>query len=468
MKTTKFMFLDNRPLEYVRGFTRELNRPAYYDGNPVMSPELPQEFNRVMLWGSVLRDPETGKFQLWYTSSTRDSGARSHLLYAESEDGYQWNKPELDVVPGTNIVMSNETRINGPTVILDEADPDAARRYKMIARWNKALFGYVSVDGIHWNRVSDKPFITANSDCHIGLYRNPESGLYHASFRADCPDRRVWRSESEDFLTWRRPVLSLEPDVRDPVQTQIYGMQMTPYGAYVFGWMMRYATWESDTRAGKPNGNWDIELAFSRGGYCWHRPLQGEYFIRRGDGGDWTTGLISVASSPLFFDHEIRFYFSACKHQHGDEYAAKRFQIGAASVRPDRFIGLRAARPDEPAELETRPFAVDPTEVYVNANASAGEIRVQLCDIERKPIRGFEFENCVPVTSDETTHKVRWSGNLDALAFARKPIRLLVRARNAVLYSVSFSDDASIGDYRSFKEIRCLSPMRDLEQQDER
>ncbi len=465
VKTTKFMFLDNRTLEYARGFTRELNKPTYCDGNPIVSPELPHEFNRVLLWGSVIRDPATGRYRLWYVSSTREPKRVEHLLYAESEDGYCWIKPELDVVPGTNIVMPHETQIHGPSIILDEAEPDPSRRYKLIARYqSKELRGYVSPDGIHWTPVSEAPLIVANSDCHNGLFRDPESGIYHISFRTDCPDRRVWRSESEDFLHWRRPVLALEPDDGDPVQTQIYGMQMTSYGAFVLGWPMRYATWESETKAEKMSGNWDVEFAFSRGGYCWHRPMRGEYFIGRGDGGEWTKGLVSVASSPLFFDNEIRFYFSACSHQHGDAYAAKRFQIGAASIRPDRFIGLRAADAvDAPAELETRPFAVDSPDVYLNAEATGGEVTVQLTDQERNPLPGFDFDSCVPLCANATVHKVAWQGKPATIGYTKRPIRLQVRAEKAVVYAVSFSNDTAISDYRSFREIRCLSPMRDLD-----
>ena len=367
--STKFLFLDYRLYEYSRGFERRLNQPVAYSGNPIMEPELPQEFNRVLLYGSVIRDPESGLLRMWYNSSTREESL-SNLLYAESDDGYGWRKPALDVIPGTNIVMDNDWDIHGPTIILDEAETDGARRYKMVARRARgALAGYISPDGIHWRLLRDEPLIYADSDCHIGFFRDPESGLYHTSFRDACPDRRMWRSESEDFVTWRRPVLALEPDIHDPIQTQIYSLQMTPYGAYVLGWLHRYTTWESDMGPTKMNGNWDIELAFSRGGYCWHRPAQGEDFIPRDPGG-WTAGLISPSAAPLFFDDEIRFYFVGCEKQHGDEYASKRFRIGVASLQPDRFLSLDAG--DGGAQIMTRAFATREPGLFVNAAVAAG------------------------------------------------------------------------------------------------
>jgi hypothetical protein len=458
---TKFMFLDNRLYEYVRGFRRRLNRPVQHAGNPIMEPELPHEFNRVLLYGSVVHDPEEGRFRMWYSSSTQRPKPLSHLLYAESDDGYAWRRPSLDVVPGTNIVMEDDRKIHGPTVILDRDEPDEAKRYKMIARRGRGvLAGYVSPDGIHWELVRDEPLIHADSDSHIGLFRDPESGRYHASFRDACPDRRVWRSESEDFLAWRRPVLALEPDIRDPVQTQFYSLQMTPYGACVLGWLHRYTTWEADLGPTKMNGNWDIELAFSRGGYCWHRPAQGENFLPRDPAG-WTAGLISPASAPLFFADEIRFYFAGCEKQHGDEYASKRFRIGVASLKPDRFLSLDAGA--EPAEVLTRAFATRSPALFLNAAAAGGgAVRAELRDVGGAPIPGYELHNCVPVEADATAAPVRWRGNPSPAAFLEKPIRLYLSAARASLYSATFADGATIGDYRNFKEIRCLRPEHDL------
>ena len=457
---TKFMFLDNRLYEYVRGFRRRLNRPVQHAGNPIMEPESPQEFNRVLLYGSVVHDPEEGRFRMWYSSSTQSPKPLSHLLYAESDDGYAWRRPSLDVVPGTNIVMDDDRKIHGPTVILDRDEPDEAKRYKMIARRGRGvLAGYVSPDGIHWELVRDEPLIHADSDSHIGLFRDPASGRYHASFRDACPDRRVWRSESEDFVSWRRPVLALEPDIRDPIQTQFYSLQMTPYGAYVLGWLHRYTTWEADLGPTKMNGNWDIELAFSRGGYCWHRPAQGENFLPRDPGG-WTAGLISPASAPLFFADEIRFYFAGCEKQHGDEYASKRFRIGVASLKPDRFLSLDAGA--EPAEVLTRAFATRSPALFLNAAAGGGAVRAELRDVAGAPIPGYELHNCMPVETDETAARVRWRSDPSPSAFLEKPIRLHLAATRASLYSATFADTATIGDYRTFKEIRGLRPEHDL------
>ena len=180
---------------------------------------------------------------MWYSTHGLQQ-TDAYLCYAISDDGYHWTRPELDVVPGTNIVLDREERTHGPSVLFDPDDPDSARRFKLLMRPGgiPAIYAYCSPGGIHWQKVREEPVIRADSDCHIGLYRDPRTGLYQASHRADCPDRRVWRTESEDFLHWRRSVLSLEPAIEDPPQTQIYGMQMSLYGSFVMGWVSMFNT----------------------------------------------------------------------------------------------------------------------------------------------------------------------------------------------------------------------------------
>ena len=65
---------------------------------------------------------------------------------------------------------------------------------------------------------------------------------------------------------------------------------------------------------------------------------------------------------------------------------------------------------------------------------------------------------------DATSAWVTWRGNPSPAAFIEKPIRLHLAATHASLYAATFADPATIGDYRTFKEIRCLRPEHDLKQ----
>jgi len=234
------------------------------------------------------------------------------------------------------------------------------------------IMGYYAPDGIHWRKAPQEPLIAVDSDCHIGLYRDPVTGLYHASFRASNLDRRVWRSESADFIHWRRPVLALEPDVNDPPQTQIYGMQMSPYGSFVMGWVSMYNTWEQDLMWRQMSGTMDVQLAHSRDGYCWHRTAVGKRFIPIGEAETWDAQLAIPSTAPVFFDHEIRFYYAGAPNPHGG-YDGRDETIGAASLRPDGFVALSVG--EDIGELLTRPFALRAPEFFVNADVSKGNLK---------------------------------------------------------------------------------------------
>ena len=435
-----------------------------HSGNPTLIPERPHEFKRVQLYGTVLRDPDSGLFKMWY--STHNLTERvSTLCYATSGDGYAWERPDLDVVPGTNIVLDPSLATHGPSILLDPEDPDSSRRYKLLMKPNDrtGIYAFLSPDGLHWRQAQPEPVIDLDSDCHIGLYRDLTTGLYQASLRILKGNRRAWRTESEDFIRWRRPVLALEPDVTDSPQTQVYGLQMTPYGSYVMGWASMFHPFESDLRWSKMNGTMDVSLAYSRDGYCWHRADAGTPFIPTGELGEWDEQLVIPATGPVLLEDEMRFYYAGARYHHGEyrERPEEKMCIGAASLRPDGFVALRAGAGG--GELLTRPFALHEPEMYVNADSSDGEIRVEAQEVGGAPIKGFTLADCQPVCGDGIAQRVRFAGDPDVSPLVRRPIRLRVHARQAELYSVWMPNDDREPRYWDFREICCVDPMRDLE-----
>ena len=182
-----------------------------------------------------------------------------------------------------------------------------------------------------------------------------------------------WLSESADFCHWTRPVLGMEPGPEDGAGRQFRGMQMTPYGAYVLGWVSVLNTEERDLRAGEAQGRMDVELAYSRDGCCWHRAAApGKSFIPRGPAGAWDAGMVTPSSGPVLLEHKLLFLYSGTPYGHGAEQAAQPEGVGAATLRVDGFVGLHAG--EEPCELMTRAFAVRAPGVFVNADALDGQV----------------------------------------------------------------------------------------------
>ena len=108
--------------------------------NPLIEPELPWENACAMSHGTVLIDPTDGLWKAWYTAVPKhpyNASAERRLAYAESTDGVNWVKPELDICSyqgqrRTNILIdlkSGGPAHNASVIIHPDAPPD--RRYEM-------------------------------------------------------------------------------------------------------------------------------------------------------------------------------------------------------------------------------------------------------------------------------------------------------------------------------------------------
>jgi hypothetical protein len=82
---------------------RTFHQPEIYK-EPVIKPEEKRAgMYAAPFSGGACYDPADNLFKLWYTR------VRPHTTcYATSKDGINWDKPELDVEPGTNIVLNPE------------------------------------------------------------------------------------------------------------------------------------------------------------------------------------------------------------------------------------------------------------------------------------------------------------------------------------------------------------------------
>ena len=246
---TKLLFLDYTEIETISGFRRGLQQPEKCKKNPLFVAGQPWENGNMQLYGSVGKVP--GKpFQCWY--SFVHPPFTIYLAYAESDDGLVWRKPLFDIWEyegqRTNVVFAQDP--HGAAIIYDDADPREDWKYKMMcgARPSHAICAFRSADGINWLPVHYKfPVISTGPDCPMAFFRTRD-GRYAAFHRLAGFGRRVFRSESWDFLYWSgEPRMIMEPDAGDPPQVQFYGMGATGYGAYEIGTLWMYHTDPGDT-----------------------------------------------------------------------------------------------------------------------------------------------------------------------------------------------------------------------------
>lgn len=179
-----FLFVDDHHVLYRSGTKRVFHPATNHPANPLIREDKPWEM--AIGWTSVYRDPESGKYQLWYQAYAggRDS-RKTHkcvVCIAESTDGVQFTKPDLEIhdfkteragIAGhyrkSNIVLIGDGGYGdryANSVMFDPRDPDPQRRYKMLyTDFGKAedgrewpgFFAAYSPDGLHWKKSLRNP-----------------------------------------------------------------------------------------------------------------------------------------------------------------------------------------------------------------------------------------------------------------------------------------------------------------------
>lgn len=203
---TRQLFFDDREMASQSGVRRIWHTPEKATA-PVFKKERAWEGSGPYIFGTVLRDADSGTFKLWYNCYV---GGRPdyYTCYATSRDGLKWDRPACDSVSdprlpkGNNVVMLGSglpdyRQALSPTVIERPDEPDAARRYAMVywdvnAGRTVKYFGLClaySPDGIHWTNHPDNPVFTGVSDVTDACY-DPIHKRYLLHYK-------IWRVEGE-------------------------------------------------------------------------------------------------------------------------------------------------------------------------------------------------------------------------------------------------------------------------------
>ena len=98
---------------------------------------------------------------------------------------------------------------------------------------------------------------------------------------------------------------------------------------------------------------------------------------------------------------------------------------------------------DAPGTLTTRPLRFRGKYPFVNVDAKAGELRMEVLDADGAVIAPFSRENCVPMAVDSTRRRVEWKGAADLAPLAGKPVRFRFSLAKGKLYSFWVSPDRS-------------------------
>ncbi len=387
----------------------------------------------------------------------RQNNERIGWLY-ESEDGQDWHRTTH------RRKLFARQNFTEQTWFYDPWDPCPDQRHKMVVfPYEKNTYGgpgmiETSPDGIRWTLQRDwvwSPPDGNGSDTANNLFYNPFLREYAVVCRKYHIDRRIAMVTSPDLRNWSRPVMLLQPDPLDPPLTQFYGMGVFLYRNEIFIGFPQFYRVPGDERKSygnhfyKMSGMLSCELAYSYDGHGWNRTSR-RPAIPASEPGELGGGCIltrAMVQRPA--DGRILVYSrgSLTLHDHG------RDENGVPPAWPAKFRGtdmgliLHTWRADGFACLEaysnkamirTRCLVPHDPELTLNIQIPFGEARVQAQDEAGVALKGFGFEDCLPIRGDNIRMPVRWRRRRDLkAAMTGKRIALAIRMSSGRLFAIN-------------------------------
>ena len=453
------LFVDDFLIEETT-LKRTFHQATYYKDNPIW----PSSACR----GGIWYDPYDKLFKMWYGTS---------CAYATSTDGIHWEKPSLDVVPGTNIVFPFKTglpshardnlryKVDYSTVWIDYSTKPTQWRYKIFYTPSAmddptrvgddlSLAYKCSADGIHW---SEQPVAISGvtGDLTLAFY-NPFRDKWACNIRSGGetsggePTGRARAYVEADTAAEAvrlahvpiagKVVAWLWADGSDPkppgdvivdaphrahYRPDLHHVNPVAYESLMLGYFTICHSW-----LGKAM---EVGLGYSRDGFHYDRPDRRHIFkaFEKEKPGEWRSfkRVQSVTGACLVVGDKLFLYFV------GDG------STGLAFLRRDGFASMGSTT-DE-GQLLTRPLRFSGKYLFVNTDCDQGELRVEVLDKNGEVVEPFTTDNCVPVIVDKTLQRVEWKGAKDLSALSGEPVRFRFHLRLGEVYSFWVSPDES-------------------------
>lgn len=451
------LFVDDFLIEECE-LDRSYHSASYIARNPILQPATvwdrrdeyadrthePPRSTAMPFSDGVWFDPADRLFKLWYMA-----GYGRATCYAESDNGLDWRRPPLDVVPGTNIVL-NEVR-DSSTIWLDHDEPHPRMRYKlmMYAQSGRYLRRYVSPNGIHWTPAGfggpsgDRTTFFYNPFRKVWVYslREPEELQRYVGRHRRYVESREFCSltpwSTTDAVGWIAADDLDRPRVGLGYAPELYNLDCVAYESVLLG---LFSMFFGDPKGRhKPN---HVAVGFSRDGFHWARPSRAPFIGVSGHPGDWNwTNVQSAGGCCLVMGDRLYFYVSGRAGVPGTGSPGV-CSTGLATLRRDGFVSLDAPLDRSgsltpglrPRSITTRPVRFTGSFLFVNVDAEGGELRAEVLDKEGKIVEPFSASRCVAVTRDATCAHIQWPGtSLGDLA--GEAVRFRFYLRGCRLYS---------------------------------
>ena len=435
-------FVDDWLIDNMDGAELKLNHPVPRELSIVF--DRPWEGNTC---GYVTVFEDDRKFRMYYRGSHYDweskKGTHELTCYAESADGINWERPDLNLFEFNGSKQNNIVWIgagNHNFTPFKDANPDCKpeAQYKALARHRGGLLAFQSQDGIHWSLMQSEPVITEGAfDSQNLAFWDSVRGQYvdfHRGFRDGVRD--IMTCTSKDFINWTKPQWIDQGDA--PFQ-HLYTNATIPYfrAPHIFmAFPGRFMPSRKKIDDHPSPGVSDAVFMTSRDGLNWHRwveafirpGLQRERWWQRNNYTAW--GMLVTKSHIAGTPDELSFYLNENYYLDGNRM--RRF-----SLRMDGFSSVYA--PYSGGEMITRPLTFQGGQLVINYSASAaGSVQVEVTDRDGQPVPGFTLADCPEIYGDEIEKIVKWESGADLSQLAGRAVRLRFVLRDADLYSLRF------------------------------
>ncbi len=437
-------------------------KPVAFSGNPVLKPDHNWEYTNsgrpyaAPFSDGIWYDEKDGKFKIWYLAGAGrlkyDNGF--YTCYAESDDGKKWNKPMLDILPGTNV--TDTCLRDAATVWLDKYEKDPQKRYKFFniePPWHIVL--KYSHDGIHWSRevvrsgsIGDRStaFFNPFTDkwiLSLRYNRRREDGSVSRerqyaensdpAMLVNLTSQTGKGSDDGNIVYWFGP----EPgELSNPsfpdFKPGIYNFDAIAYESIILGFFTVHKGPENDVcrKLGIPKRN-EISIGYSRDGFHFYRP-ENEIFIGVNESDiAWNYGNVqSVAGMPVIMGDSLYFYNSG--RRLNKIYNDSHISTGLSTLRRDGFVSMASSGQEKYLVTETVLF--DGRFFFVNADVK-GKLKVEITDRNDRPIRGYKKDDCTDMEGNSTKHMISWKSKKDLSELAGKKVKIKFYLTDGELFS---------------------------------
>ena len=308
---------------------------------------------------------------------------------------------------------------------------------------------------------------------NTSFYYDPFRRKWCMSIRRGWPIRARSFHEADTFLggatwnihtdevPWQRTDRFDEPDPSLPDHVvALYDVNVVAYESLMLGLFAIFRGPENDicAREGVPKMI-DLVAGYSRDGFHFDRPDRTPLLDCSRRIGEWNRAYLHAAGGIcLVVGDQIFIYFTGFsgispKLGPGEQGTPGRTRLrmyagaktGLATLRRDGFASMTAE--SEGGELTTRLVTFRGNHMFVNVQASGGELRVAVLDRTGNPFPGLDVGDCKPLRLDSTRAQVEWTSGRDLGLVRGQPVRFRFHLRTGELFAFWVTDDPAGASY---------------------